>query len=292
MVCPLSRLLRVEVYDAPMENLSGKVAVVTGGASGIGLALAEEFIGAGMKVVLADLDEPRLRDVESRLSESGADVTSVVCNTTREDDVYALAQTTLERFGAAHVLCNNAGIAGIGDAWNDPIELWARVLEVNVMGVVHGIRAFMPIMSDQGEGHIVNTASVAGLGPVPGAAPYAASKHAVVGLSESLFMELDLAGSPVGVSVLCPAFVRTRLMEHEPTQVGVGFAAATNQLLRDGIDGGIEPSEVSRQVIDAIRSRRFWILTHPETRPRVVERVQRAADGENPRFNMPLPPAD
>jgi NAD(P)-dependent dehydrogenase (short-subunit alcohol dehydrogenase family) len=275
-----------------MENLTGKVAVVTGGASGIGLALAEEFIGAGMKVVLADLDEPRLRDVESRLSESGADVTSVVCNTTREDDVYALAQTTLERFGGAHVLCNNAGIAGIGDAWNDPVALWARVLDVNVMGVVHGIRAFLPIMTDQGEGHLVNTASVAGLGPVPGAAPYAASKHAVVGLSESLFMELEIAGSPVGVSVLCPAFVRTRLMEHEPTEVGTGFAAATNQLLRNGIDGGIDPSEVSRQVIDAIRTRRFWILTHPETRPRAVERVQRAANGENPRFTMPVPPTD
>jgi NAD(P)-dependent dehydrogenase (short-subunit alcohol dehydrogenase family) len=292
VVCPLSRLLRVRVYDAAMENLNGKVAVVTGGASGIGLALAEEFIEAGMKVVLADLDEPRLRDVESRLSESGAEVTSVVCNTTREEDVYALAQTTLERYGAAHVLCNNAGIAGIGDAWNDPIELWARVLDVNVMGVVHGIRAFMPIMADQGEGHIVNTASVAGLGPVPGAAPYAASKHAVVGLSESLFMELEIAGSPVGISVLCPAFVRTRLMEHEPTEVGPGFAAATNQLLRNGIDGGIDPSEVSRQVIDAIRARRFWILTHPETRPRAVERVQRAAHGENPRFAMPLPATD
>lgn len=269
-----------------MEDLAGKVAVITGAASGIGYALVEACLAAEMKVVLADMDAPRLREVTARLAETGAQVFAQECDTRRAVDLEDLASATLEEFGAAHLLINNAGIAGIGDAWEGPLDLWARVMNVNVMGVVHGIRAFLPIMQSQNEGHIVNTASVAGLSPVPGAAPYAASKHAVVGLSESLFCELELAGSPIGVSALCPAFVRTRLMVNEPTDIGEGFAGAMNSLLRQGIDGGIDPADVAEQVLDAVRGRKFWILTHPETRPRVVERVQRAADQVNPRFPM------
>jgi NAD(P)-dependent dehydrogenase (short-subunit alcohol dehydrogenase family) len=270
-----------------MDTLGGKVAVITGAASGIGLALVEACVAAGMKVVLADIDAPRLREVTARLTESGADVIDQLCDTRRGGDLEDLAAITLERHGAAHLLCNNAGIAGVGDAWSGPDDLWSRVFEVNVMGVVHGIRAFLPIMQAQGEGHIVNTASVAGLMPVPGAAPYAASKHAVVGLSESLFCELDLAGSPIGVSALCPAFVRTRLMVNEPTAVGEGFASLTNELLRQGVDTGIDPADVAQQVLDAVVARRFWVLTHPDSRPIAVERVQRAADGVNPQFAVP-----
>lgn len=270
-----------------VEHLNGKVAVITGGASGIGLALAERFAAEGMKVVLADVDEPRLRDVEARMSESGIDVAAVVADTSSEADVEALAQATLERFGGAHVLCNNAGIAGIGDPWKDPMALWERIIGINVLGVVHGIRAFLPIMQDQGEGHIVNTASMAGLVPVPGAAPYAATKHAVVGLSESLYLELAAVGSPVGVSALCPAFVKTRLMEHEPAAVDDPIANLMNEMLRSGVEGGIPASEVADQVVDAIRSDRFWVLTHPEARPAAVERVQRAADQTNPTLVAP-----
>lgn len=272
-----------------MDELDGKVAVITGGASGIGLALAERFAAEGMKVVLADLDEPRLRDVEARMSESGSEVLSVVCNTSSERDVEALATATLERFGAAHVLCNNAGIAGIGDPWRDPMTLWQRIVDVNVFGVVHGIRAFLPTMHDQGEGHIVNTASLAGLTPVPGAAPYAATKHAVVAISESLYLELVAVGSPVGVSALCPAFVKTRLMEHEPTTVDDPIASLMNEALRSGVDGGIPAGGVADQVVDAIRARRFWILTHPETRQIPVERMRRAATHENPVFPIADP---
>jgi NAD(P)-dependent dehydrogenase (short-subunit alcohol dehydrogenase family) len=267
-----------------MDTLVGKVAVITGAASGIGYALVEACVAAEMSVVLADIDGERLREVSAQLSESGADVIARECDTRRGGDLEDLAAATLERFGAAHLLCNNAGIAGVGDAWEGPDDLWARVFDVNVMGVVHGIRAFLPIMHAQAEGHIVNTASVAGLSPVPGAAPYAASKHAVVGLSESLFCELDLAGSPVGVSVLCPAFVRTRLMVHEPTEVGDGFAAVTNQLLREGVDNGIDAADVAAAALDAVVARRFWILTHPESREMAVTRVRRAAEGINPRF--------
>lgn len=274
-------------YRDDVEQLSGKVAVITGGASGIGLALAERFGADGMKVVLADVDEPRLRDVEARLSESGVEVMSTVADTASEADVEALAQATLERFGAAHVLCNNAGIAGMGDPWKDPMALWERIIGINVLGVVHGIRAFLPIMQDQGEGHIVNTASMAGLVPVPGAAPYAATKHAVVAISESLSLELAAVGSPVGISALCPAFVKTRLMEHEPLTVADPIANFMNEALRSGVESGIPASDVADQVVDAIRTGRFWVLTHPDARQAPVERMQRAAAGAAPTFGTP-----
>jgi NADP-dependent 3-hydroxy acid dehydrogenase YdfG len=178
----------------PPAVAPGNVAVITGGASGIGLAVAEAMIGEGMSVVLADIDAPKLRDVEARLSEDGASVATVVCNTTVEAEVDALVEYALEQFGGVHVMFNNAGIAGVGDAWSDPVDLWKRVLDVNVLGVVYGIRAVLPVMQEQGIGHIVSTASHAGLNGAPGIAPYVASKHAVVGLSESLFLELQLLG--------------------------------------------------------------------------------------------------
>jgi NAD(P)-dependent dehydrogenase (short-subunit alcohol dehydrogenase family) len=265
-----------------MEQLVGKVAVITGGASGIGLALTDRLAAAQMRVVLVDVNEPRLREVSARLSEDGAEVMAQVCDTASEAEMQALAHAVLERFGGAHVLCNNAGIAGLGDPWRDSMALWERIMSINVYGVVHGIRAFLPIMEDQGEGHIVNTASMAGLVPVPGAAPYAATKHAVVGLSESLRLELTAMASPVGVSVLCPAFVKTRLMELEPQNVDSPVANAVNEMLRVGIESGIPASDVADQVHDAIIADRFWILTHPESRHVAVDRAQRAANQENP----------
>lgn len=275
--------------DAPTRPPAiapGNVAVITGGASGIGLAVAEAMIGEGMKVLLADIDAPKLRDVEARLSESGATVATMVCNTTVEAEVNALVEYALEQFGAIHVMFNNAGIAGVGDAWTDPIELWSRVLDVNVLGVVHGIRAALPIMQQQGVGHIVSTASHAGLNGAPGIAPYVASKHAVVGLSESLFLELELMGSPVGASVLCPEFVKTDLMGKEPSEVGTPMAQFINQALVAGVEGGIPASEVGAAVVAAIKADRFWILTHDSTREASVARVQRAADGINPSVDL------
>jgi NAD(P)-dependent dehydrogenase (short-subunit alcohol dehydrogenase family) len=260
----------------------GNVAVITGGASGIGLAMAERFIAEGMSVLLADIDEPKLRNVEARLTEAGADVATRICNTASENEVAELAELALERFGAVHILCNNAGIAGMGDAWTESMELWDRVIGVNLYGVIHGVRSFLPIMQQQGVGHIVNTASMAGLVGMPGAAPYNVTKHGVVALSEGLFIELQLTGSPVGVSVLCPGFVKTDLMNNEPDRVESPIGKLMIEMLRTEVETGVPASGIADQVADAISAGRFWILTHPDLRQRPVERMQRAAEQSNP----------
>jgi NAD(P)-dependent dehydrogenase (short-subunit alcohol dehydrogenase family) len=249
----------------------GNVAVITGGASGIGLALAERFVAEGMRVVLADIDAPKLRDVEARLSEAGAVVATTVCDTAAEAAVNELAEFTIERFGAAHVLCNNAGIAGVGDAWRDPIALWDRV-----------IRAFLPIMEQQGAGHIVNTASMAGLTALPGAAPYNVTKSGVVALSEGLYLEFVATGSPLRVSVLCPGFVKTDLMVKEPADGDPSLSSMIGTMLRSGVETGMPASELADQVLDAIVAERFWILTHEDMRHAPIERMERAEAQVNP----------
>jgi len=206
------------------------------------------------------------------------------CDTAREDDVEALAAAAMESFGGVHVLCNNAGIGGITDPWNGPMSDWRRIVDVNVFGVVHGIRSFLPIMTAQGEGHIVNTASMAGLLAVPGAPGYNATKHAVVAISEGLYLELKAVGSPVEVSVLCPYWVRTRLLDNENAAIDNPIAALTREFIRASIDNdSIEPSAVADQVVTAITERRFWILTHPEVRQLPVARMERAAAQINPK---------
>jgi NAD(P)-dependent dehydrogenase (short-subunit alcohol dehydrogenase family) len=274
-----------------MENLVGKVAVVTGAGSGIGRALAQRFVAEGMKVVLADVDEVRLRAVESQLTEAGGDVWPVAVDTALEESVQALAQRTLDRYGAAHVLCNNAGVVGTGDPWTGPISVWDWVVGINLYGVIHGVRAFLPIMEEQGEGHIVNTASMAGLLAMPGAAPYNVTKSGVVALSEGLFIELKGKGSPVSVSVLCPGFVRTDLMTQLTwaDRLGERPPASQNpvgqfmeQALRDGVEQGIAPDVVASRVLEAIQANQFWILTHPDYGSAAVERMQRAVEQVNP----------
>jgi NAD(P)-dependent dehydrogenase (short-subunit alcohol dehydrogenase family) len=260
----------------------GNVAVITGGASGIGLALAERFIAEGMRVVLADIDAPKLRDVEARLTEAGADVATHVCDTANDTAVNELAEFTIERFGAAHVLCNNAGIAGVGDAWRDPFELWERVIGINLYGVIHGIRAFLPIMEQQGAGHIVNTASMAGLTALPGAAPYNVTKSGVVALSEGLYLEFVATGSPLRVSVLCPGFVKTDLMVKEPGEGDGSLSSMIGEMLRTGVATGMPAGEIADQVLDAIVAERFWILTHEDMRHAPVERMERAESQANP----------
>lgn len=274
-----------------MDDLRGKVAVITGGASGIGRALAERFAAEGMKLVLADIDEVALRGVEVHLAEGGTEVLSVLCDTSLEAEVQALADAALARFGAAHVLCNNAGVIGKGDAWRSPMSVWEWVVGINLYGVIHGIRAFLPIMEDQGEGHIVNTASMAGLVAVPGAAPYNVTKTGVVALSEGLYLELKATGSPVRVSALCPGFVRTNLARGQRWQDRLGadpgaaqtpMAQLMDAALTQGIDEGIDTTVVADAVVDAIRAEQFWILTHTDLRQLPVERMERAARQENP----------
>src|SRR6478609_4697509 len=190
-----------------MDDLKGKVAVVTGGASGIGKGLAARFAAEGMNVVIADVEEPAL---EATAAELG--VVGVRTDVSDEASVQALAAAAVERFGTVHVVCNNAGVMSSADPWFGPLSAWTWLLGVNLWGVIHGVRAFLPVLAAQAEGHIVNTASIAGLYPGFGAA-YDATKHAVVAITDDLYTGMQQVGLPIGVSVLCPGWVRTNILD-------------------------------------------------------------------------------
>ncbi len=268
-----------------MENLTGKVAVVTGAGSGIGLALAERFVNEGMKLVAADIDAHALALLEKSFADRDVEIATFVLDVSKEDEVIALARFTLERFQAAHVLCNNAGVGLMSDPWNGTMDVWEKTIGINLYSVIYGVRAFLPTMNAQGEGHIVNTASMAGLLAVPGGGPYTVTKHGVVALSEGLYLENKLSGSPVEVSVLCPAWVKTNIAQAATEAGGSDVSEATANYVREAVQNGIDPAEVAEQVLDAIRSQRFWILTHPDSREAPAERMQRAANGENPQLS-------
>ena len=277
-----------------MKDLKGKVAVVTGGASGIGRAMAERFAAEGMKVVLADIEEGALTRAESEMRAKGATVASKRTDVSRGEDIEALAALTIDTFGAVHVVCNNAGVAVGGVTWQQTVKDWQWVLGVNLWGVIHGIRTFVPIMLQQGdECHVVNTASRAGLLTRPWLAMYCASKHAVVALSESLYHELTLTGSKVKVSVLCPAVVNTRIGESERNRpdvlrdaAGAGVPAqqmqAMEQAFRATLAAGQAPEEVAGAVVDAIKDERFYILPHEKMADQVANRLNDIIGGRNP----------
>ena len=276
-----------------MKELKGKVAVVTGGASGIGRAMAERFAAEGMKVVLADIEEGALAAAESEMRAAGATVASRRTDVSRGEDVDALARFAVDTFGAVHVACNNAGVAAGGVAWQQTVKDWEWVLGVNLWGVIHGIRAFVPIMLQQGDDcHVVNTASRAGLITRPWLAMYCASKHAVVALSESLYHELSLTGSKIKVSVLCPAVVNTRIGESErnrPDELREAGEAgapaqmqAMEQAFRATLAAGLPPEQVAAAVVDAIKDERFYIITNEEMRDQVSTRLGDVISGRNP----------
>lgn len=279
-----------------MKELGGKVAVVTGAASGIGRAMAERFAAEGMKVVLADVETDALARAEAELKAGGATVLAVRTDVSRADDVEALAQATLDAFGAVHVLCNNAGVSPVmGPSWELTEADWQWVLGVNLWGVLHGIHAFVPIMLRQGsECHVVNTASAAGLiAGLPWFSTYSVAKHGVVNLSESMHRELASVGSRVKVSVLCPSWVKTRLMDadrnrpallrNEPSaSTPPAQAALMEQAVRQFVEGGTDPQEIATLVVDAIRSERFWILPHPEAKELVRTRMEDILGERNP----------
>jgi len=271
-----------------MEDVDGKVAVITGGASGIGKAVATRAAALGMKLVLADIEEPVLVAAAQELAADGADVLAVVTDVAAADSVGALRDAALARFGAVHLVHNNAGVGVGGPIWTVSEEEWRWILGVNVWGVVHGIHAFVPLLLEQGEGHVVNTASIAGLSSTPGLGPYTATKHAVVAISESLFKDLRAAGSSVGVSVLCPGFVQTGIAqsdrnrpewapEHDPDH-----AAERNSFIGAMVDAGIAPDVVATSVLDAVRDGTFYILTHPELKPALALRHQDILEGRQP----------
>ena len=278
-----------------MRTFTDKVAVVTGAASGIGQALATRFAAEGLKVVLADVDARSLAEVERQLVATGARILAVPTDVARAADVERLARRAVDTFGAVHVLCNNAGIAGRpGPIWEQSLDDWETTVGVNLWGVIHGLRVFLPIMLEQdSEGHVVNTASMAGLVSLPNLAPYHATKHAVVGwiraaapvlaISESLHHELALARSRLRASVLCPGFVRTRIME--------AVAPASSDAMRRWeagyrrmIAAGMPPEQIATRVLEAIREERFWILPHPETKVGVEIRVRSILEEQNPAF--------
>jgi NAD(P)-dependent dehydrogenase (short-subunit alcohol dehydrogenase family) len=249
-------------------ELSGKTAVITGGASGIGLATARQFASSGANLVLGDIEEAALDEAVKGLRADGAHVIGLTCDVGKEEDVVGLRDGALAEFGAAHVVFNNAGVVG-GPAIGTPKKVWDWVMSVNVDGVINGINAFVPLFLEQNEGHVVSTASLAGLGGVPGTGAYCASKFAVVGISESLFQELLLTGKNVNVSVLCPGFVSTKIYQSErnmPKDL-VSFnedpmMKAAHKIGETVVKAGIDPKEVAALVDAAIKANAFWILPH------------------------------
>lgn len=264
-----------------MRELAGKTAFVTGGASGIGFALGQAFAEAGMKVMLADIESGALEAAVKSLHNIGSDVRGINCDVADAASVERAAKASFDAFGNIHVICNNAGVAAGGGIEDITLDSWRWVLDVNLMGVVHGIRAFLPHMRAHGEGgHIVNTASMAGMQSALGFSPYTASKFAVVGISEGLAPQLAPFG--IGVSVLCPGFVRTRIGEsgrNRPEQYGptqtldpasptAAMVAMIDELIRNGLD----PSDVAARVLAAIRANELYVFTHPDMRTEVEGR--------------------
>ncbi len=270
-----------------MNEFTNKVAVITGAASGIGRALAEGFAREKMKVVLADVEVAALAETEDALRSTGATVLAVPTDAANAESVTNLAEKTMKQFGAVHLLCNNAGVAVGGPIWEASVADWAWVLGVNLWGVIHGIRTFVPLMLQQAEPcHIVNTASVAGLISTPGLGVYNVTKHGVVTLSETLYLELQAAGSQIGVSVLCPGWVKTRIGESERNRPG---STASDQLTTFGGSGiakaiahGLAPDVVATQVLAAVREDRFYVLTHPDMLPFIEQRHEDIQLGCNP----------
>jgi NAD(P)-dependent dehydrogenase (short-subunit alcohol dehydrogenase family) len=281
-----------------MQEFQGKVAVITGAASGIGMALATQAAREGMKVVVADVESSALEHVATRLRSSGAEALAVRTDVARADSVQELAEKTLEAFGAVHLLCNNAGVFTGGASWEAPDADWDWVLGVNVYGVVHGIRSFVPILLAQtDESHIVNTASMAGLTTMPFSSVYSVSKHACVALSECLHHEMVVAGGKVKVSVLCPEGIATRIntsFRNRPNEHGRkdDAAPAGEDAVLEGLDrlvgGGLDPSAMAERVFAGVRDERFYLLP-PESSPwrsACHERLDQIRTATNPTFSI------
>jgi NAD(P)-dependent dehydrogenase (short-subunit alcohol dehydrogenase family) len=277
-----------------MQDLKGKTAVITGAASGFGRELAILCAQEGMQLVLADVDENGLATTVEDHLPAGTKVLQVKCNVADAGDVERLAIQAVQRFGAAHLLFNNAGVAVAGPAWSATLEDWKWVLDVNLMGVVNGIRSFVPRMLKQNdECHVVNTASVAGLLSVPGSAVYCVSKHGVVTLSECLQHDLRMAQAKIGVSVLCPAFVNTGIAEavrNRPAELSATnplagpYEARVKQAVRSG---RLSAADVARITMEAVKEGRFYILTHPKIKASIEARMQDILQERLPTNPMP-----
>lgn len=281
-----------------MKEFQGKVAVITGAASGIGLAIAERCVREGMKVVLADIDEGSLAQAETDFKALGGTVLGVKTDVSKRSDVERLARLAVDTFGPVQLLFNNAGVAAGGAPWEATWNDWDWVIGVNLSGVIHGVKVFTPLMLAQNtECHIVNTSSAAGLVAGSGSAPYAVTKHAVVALSENLYLGLQQRNSLVKVSVLCPGLVRTNIadaerhrpeeLRNEPVEMTPERQAAVDAF-KALMEASMAPGQVADVVFDAIRKEQFYILPHPEWTEVVQLRTDKLLRMENPQNPLPL----
>jgi len=276
-----------------MKEFKGKVAVITGAASGIGYAIARRSVQEGMKVVLAGISEEHLAKAEAELKALGGTVLSVKTDVSKRGDVERLADKTMETFGAVHLVVNNAGVAAGMAPWESTWNDWEWVIDVNLWGVIHGVKVFTPIMLAQNtECHLVNTASIAGLVAGGLSAPYSVTKHAVVALSESLYFALGQRNASLKVSVLCPAFVKTNIMQaerdrpedlrNEPVDIPPQVQGYLD-FMNAAVEGGMSPEKVADQVFEAVREEKFYIVTQPEWTEVIKLRMDCLLRMENPR---------
>ena len=278
-----------------MKTFTGRVAVITGGASGIGRAMADRLAREGMSLVLADVDEPALNVAAEELRQAGSKVVAVPTDVRHPGEVRALAHRAIEAFGAVHLVCNNAGVGcRFGPCWEQSEADWEWVLDVNLRGVINGVRTFVPILlRQQDEGHIVNTASLAGLYAGPFMGPYNVSKFGVVALTETLYFELKMIGSRVSASVLCPAGVRTNIINsasHRPAGIGAettgpissAIGEQAMERMRTIVTEGMDPAVVADHVFEAVRDDQLYILTHPEHSRGLVWRNENIVNQRNP----------
>ncbi|MGC2518843.1 MAG: SDR family NAD(P)-dependent oxidoreductase [Burkholderiales bacterium] len=276
-----------------MKEFRGRVAVITGGAGGLGRAMAERFARAGMKIALADVDAAALANTESEMKRAGAAVIAVRTDVSKEDEVERLAKAALDAFGAVHLAVNNAGVSPLGAVWENTAADWRWALGVNLWGVIHGVRVFTPIMLAQDTGgHIVNTASVAGLISPPGMGVYNVTKHAVVALTETLHHDLARRGAKLKCSLLCPAYVPTGIADSERNRpaelMNDGKAKNAEQLaleadLRKAVHSGrLSAADVAQAVFEAVREERFYILTHPKINGAIRARMEDILAGRDP----------
>ena len=276
-----------------MKELKGKVAVVTGGAGGLGRAMAMHFAREGMHVALADIDQASLDVTAAELRALGVQAIGIRTDVSKATEVDALAARVVTELGGVHVVCNNAGISPLGAAWENTLADWEWMLGVNLWGVIHGVRAFTPLLLAQDEGHIVNTASVAGLINPPGSAMYNVTKHAVVALTETLFHDLAGRNSKVGCSVLCPAYVPTGIADSERSRPAAlanpGATKSAEQLAREERlkkavrTGRLSADDIGAAVLAAVKEERFYILTHPRIKGAIQARMEDILEGRSPR---------
>jgi NAD(P)-dependent dehydrogenase (short-subunit alcohol dehydrogenase family) len=277
-----------------MRELRGKVAAITGAASGLGRAMALAFADEGMHVALGDVADAG--DVFAQIEKRGVRAVSMKLDVSRAAEVEAFAQLIDRDLGGAHVVCNNAGVSPLASAWEMSLGDWQWIMGVNLWGVIHGVRAFAPRLIARNEGHMVNTASVAGLINPPGTAAYNVTKHAVVALSETLHHDLRERQSAVGVSVLCPAYVPTGIADSErnrpsgvePTPKTKGTLAREAMLKKAVASGRLSAEDVARAVVQAVKEERFYVLTHPRIKGAIRARMEDILEERAPRNPMAL----